>query len=106
MSESELAVIKTNLERKLRELTKRAVDIDDDLSQAGDDDWAEQAIESSADEVLEEVGDATLEEIEQIKLALKQIDAGKYGVCSKCHRPIAKGRLEALPYATLCVKCA
>ena len=100
------AKIKAQLEETLRELTARAVDIDDNLSEQGDDDWAEQAIESSGDEVLEEVGDATLEEIEQIKRALQQIAAGKYGICTRCNREIARGRLEALPYATVCVKCA
>lgn len=103
---ADLAEIKATLEQKLRELTKRAVGIDDDLSEPADDDWSEQAIESAGDEVLEEVGDATVEEIEQIKLALKQIDLGKYGSCTKCGRAIAKERLAAMPAATHCVKCA
>jgi DnaK suppressor protein len=100
------ARIKMTLEQRLKELTQRAVTIDDDLSQLGDDDWSEQAVESANDDVLEEIGDATVEEIEQIKLALKQIDAGSYGVCTNCKHPIGRERLEALPYATRCVKCA
>jgi len=98
--------IKATLEQQLRNLTKRAVGIDDELSQPGDDDWAEQATEASDDEVLEGVGEATVEEIEQIKLALKRIGSGEYGICTACNRPIAPGRLLAMPAATLCVKCA
>ena len=98
--------IKTILEERLRILTERAENIDDDLSQPGDDDWSEQAIESADDEVLEKVGSATMDEIQQIKTALAQIKAGKYGICRSCGRAIAKQRLNALPYATQCAKCA
>lgn len=100
------AKIRIDLERELRKLTGRAVSIDDALSEPGDDDWSEQAIESADDEVLEEVGEATGEEIAQIKLALKQIEAGKYGICTECTRAIAEERLRTLPAATKCVKCA
>lgn len=103
---TETAKIKIWLEARIRELKKRAVEIDDDLSELGDDDWSEQAIESADDEVLEGVGGATLDEIRQIELALSQIKAGKYGTCMSCGRSIAAERLKALPHATTCVKCA
>jgi RNA polymerase-binding transcription factor DksA len=101
-----MAKIRQKLEKKLRELTARTKEIDDDLRDTGDDDWEEQATESEDDEVLEEVGEAALDEIRQIKFALSRIEAGKYGVCAKCGRPIAKQRLTALPHATRCVKCS
>lgn len=103
---TDIARIKEQMKARLRELTTRAVGIDDQLSQPGDDDWAEHAIESADDEVLEKVGEATLDEIRQIKLTLSQIEAGKYGTCVACGRSIAKERLAALPHATKCVKCA
>ncbi len=40
-----------------------------------------------------------------IRKALERIDAGTYGVCEMCGKPIPAGRLEALPYATRCVAC-
>ncbi|MHB8504830.1 MAG: TraR/DksA family transcriptional regulator, partial [Acidimicrobiales bacterium] len=43
--------------------------------------------------------------IEEIDRALAQIGAGTYGVCERCGQPIAQARLEALPYASLCVAC-
>ena len=98
--------IKLQLEKQLQELTERAEKIDDDLTALGDDDWQEAAAESAADEVLEEVGDTALEDIAQIKKALARIAADKYGQCSKCGDDISTGRMEALPYATLCIKCA
>ncbi len=97
---------KTELETKLQELTARAEGIEEDLRQPGDDDWSENAVESADDEVLEEIGDIALDEIKQIKLALSRIDAGTYGVCTKCAKPIPEKRLQAVPYATKCVKCS
>ena len=38
--------------------------------------------------------------------ALGKLDEGSYGTCDVCGEPIAEGRLEALPWATQCVKDA
>ncbi|WP_306368928.1 TraR/DksA C4-type zinc finger protein [Nocardiopsis sp. CC223A] len=37
--------------------------------------------------------------------AIERMDAGTYGVCDSCGRPIGKERLQAFPRATLCVSC-
>lgn len=41
----------------------------------------------------------------QIQAARERMAEGMYGICSDCARPIPAERLEALPYATLCVHC-
>ena len=38
--------------------------------------------------------------------ALAQIEAGTYGLCERCDKPIEKARIKALPYATLCIEHA
>jgi RNA polymerase-binding transcription factor DksA len=38
--------------------------------------------------------------------ALRRMDEGTYGVCESCGAPIAKARLDAIPYTRFCVKCA
>ena len=38
--------------------------------------------------------------------ALEKLDDGTYGICDVCGQPIAEGRLEALPWAVLCVEDA
>jgi DnaK suppressor protein len=43
--------------------------------------------------------------IEQIDLAIAKIEAGTYGKCETCGKPIPEERLEALPHAALCVTC-
>ncbi len=45
------------------------------------------------------------EMLDQSKLALRHIELGTYGSCDNCSQPIGKGRLQAFPRATLCVKC-
>jgi RNA polymerase-binding transcription factor DksA len=45
---------------------------------------------------------ATVAEIDR---ALRKIDEGTYGVCESCGQQIPDARLQALPYATLCVNC-
>ena len=44
--------------------------------------------------------------LEQIESALERIEDGEYGECEECGARIPKTRLNALPYATMCVKCA
>lgn len=42
---------------------------------------------------------------EQIDLALRKLDLGTYGICEQCGEPIDPERLEALPWATTCLRC-
>ena len=53
---------------------------------------------------------ARIEESEEahlsyVEAALKRIDAGTYGICENCGRPIQPARLEAMPWLTLCIDC-
>jgi DnaK suppressor protein len=45
------------------------------------------------------------DELEAVDQALDRIHAGTYGKCSRCGHQISVERLEALPFATLCVRC-
>ena len=40
----------------------------------------------------------------EIDAALERIEAGTFGTCKACGRPIGEERLEALPWATLCIE--
>ena len=42
----------------------------------------------------------------RIDAALERIGDGSYGRCVHCDGVIAKARLNAIPYAPLCIKCA
>lgn len=43
--------------------------------------------------------------VQEIDEALRRIRDGVYGLCEECGRPIQPARLEALPYARLCMPC-
>jgi RNA polymerase-binding transcription factor len=43
--------------------------------------------------------------VEEIDRALSRMDTGSYGICERCGKKIAVARLEALPFAALCVEC-
>ncbi|MFD9729523.1 TraR/DksA family transcriptional regulator [Streptomyces sp. NPDC059072] len=43
--------------------------------------------------------------LEQTERALERMDAGTYGLCENCGKPIGKARMQAFPRATLCVDC-
>jgi DnaK suppressor protein len=45
------------------------------------------------------------ETLARIDAALRRLEAGTYGVCSDCDRPIASERLRALPFAARCRPC-
>lgn len=42
----------------------------------------------------------------EVDAALSRLDAGTYAVCERCGEPIGPERLEALPAARLCIRCA
>lgn len=65
----------------------------------------------AATETFEREKDLAIDEglkllLEQVNAALDKVEHGTYGECDRCHKPIAPARLEALPYATLCIECA
>jgi DnaK suppressor protein len=66
---------------------------------------ADEATETFEDQkilALETHQRGLLAEIEQ---ALQRMDEGTYGQCADCSQPIAPERLEALPWASLCIGC-
>ena len=44
--------------------------------------------------------------LQKIERALQKIEAGTYGICERCGKPIEKARIKALPYVDLYIKDA
>lgn len=65
-------------------------------------DYVAQVVE---DRTNSQLADQLAETADMIRSALAAIDRGDYGRCANCGRPIGEGRLEALPWATVCVNC-
>ena len=49
--------------------------------------------------------DRTDHQLELVDDALARLDAGTFGACVRCGRPIPPDRLEALPWAPRCIDC-
>ena len=68
---------------------------------------ADHLADSATDTLMRELDDGLEENaehiLEEIAGALRRIDDGTYGVCVACGKPIGEERLEAVPYATLCI---
>lgn len=88
------------------ELEARLDGIEADLDQTPTADWEDRAGEREGDEVLEELGAAGESELRMIAAALDRIEAGTYGQCAACGEEIAAERLDVLPHAPRCRKCA
>jgi RNA polymerase-binding protein DksA len=65
-------------------------------------DTATETYDRELDYTLEENSEHVLAEIEA---ALKRVEEGTYGICANCGKPVAVDRLDALPWATLCIDC-
>jgi DnaK suppressor protein len=71
---------------------------------------ADQHMADTATETVDREIDYALEEHDRrmltaIDKALVRIDAGTYGICENCSAQIPPERLEAIPWATLCINC-
>jgi DnaK suppressor protein len=63
-------------------------------------DHATALVDKEMGESLEGSSGHIMREIDE---ALARIEAGTYGLCAMCGRPIPEERLDAVPYATLCL---
>ena len=77
---------------------------------AGEETAYDNHLGDTATETYDRELDYTLEEnsehlLAEIDAALKRIDEGTYGICTNCGEQIPAERLEARPWATLCIDC-
>jgi RNA polymerase-binding protein DksA len=78
----------------------------EEISAGSDNHLAETAtatLDRELDYSLEENSEQVLSDIDA---ALRRIGDGTYGVCTSCGKQIPEERLEARPWASLCIDCA
>ena len=73
-----------------------------ELSSGDEVDWA---LDSAQDEISSQLAEVESRELGSIENALERMRQGQYGICEACEKKIPSVRLEALPYATLCLAC-
>ena len=103
------AVFETRLHELRDEMTSRINAINKDVRHREapvEKDFAEQVTQGENDDVLNALDNEAKVIVQQVDNALLGIKEGTYGICKNCGQPIAEKRLEAVPYVTLCIKCA
>ncbi len=69
-------------------------------------DMAELGSDNADQELTLSLLGSEKEALNQIGAAIQRIEDGSYGRCEVCGTKIPESRLEAIPYAALCVQCA
>jgi DnaK suppressor protein len=112
-SDSEQAELRAALQERLDELVEERQRFVDSiaaaqrerLSDTAGDDQVDSGSKTVEHEHEVTVANAISERIRQVSHALDRVDAGDYGICERCGKPIPAARLAAFPSATLCVSC-
>ncbi|MGL4511642.1 MAG: TraR/DksA family transcriptional regulator [Lacipirellulaceae bacterium] len=68
-------------------------------------DVVDAALDAAQDEISSQLAEVESRELISIEHALDRIKQGVYGSCEVCSNKIPLLRLNALPYATMCIEC-
>jgi DnaK suppressor protein len=108
--EGRLATLREELERQRtdlrREIEDHGADPDSDEvafdADAGFSDRSHSTEERSRTIAVVRALRSNLHDVDR---AIEKMDAGTYGICERCGNPIGPERLEAIPWALLCIDC-
>ena len=68
-------------------------------------DVVDAALDSVQDEISSQMAEVESRELSRIEYALERMREGQFGICEGCVTNIPMARLNALPYATYCIRC-
>lgn len=88
------------------ELVTHDMSIQDAMPASGDDEIADAASETYTQALDAALVRRAFNRLNQVESALERIQVGQFGNCVNCGREVARGRLEALPWAPYCMECA
>lgn len=75
-----------------------------ELAQEGGD-VMDAAMDTAQDEISSQLAEVESRELTRIEEALERLREGSFGDCEDCEKPIPLARLQAVPYATMCIEC-
>lgn len=75
------------------------------MNEQASGDVVDFAIDAAQDEINSQLAEVESRELGNIEKALDRMKLGVYGRCEVCTDKIAVARLNALPYATMCIEC-
>ncbi len=95
----------TSLEKSLLETLRERLNKIQSVSFNKSAEFMDTVSDSELDELAARIVESDSIKIDEIEEALHRLRQGQYGICSECSSFISKKRLEARPFATLCIKC-
>jgi len=100
------AALESQREALRHELADHGADMDtDDVSFDADAGFADRSHSTEERVRTIAVVKALRSNLRDVERALAKIDAGTYGTCERCGAAIGTERLEAIPWALLCIDC-
>ncbi|HEY8168430.1 MAG TPA: TraR/DksA family transcriptional regulator [Candidatus Limnocylindrales bacterium] len=106
MDDARLATFRATLEVERERLLQEIADAEPQAP--GQMTYGSQA--AMASEVVAQQRDIALRErstrqLEAVDAAIERIDDETFGICTSCGKPVGDERLEARPWAALCIDC-
>lgn len=107
---AETSAVKEQLEQEKASLSARLRELGADPAGEGidmelDENFADSAATTAERAEIIALVKSLRDTLSDVEGALVRIDDGAYGRCERCGAEIAAARLEALPYARLCMSC-
>ncbi|MEJ2662785.1 MAG: TraR/DksA family transcriptional regulator [Spirochaetia bacterium] len=109
MEKTYVEKMRTNLMNMKKDILQHLAAENDEFNEIIEDtdpkDLADIASDDIDRRILEALGNQELKTLKLVENALSRIENGHYGKCMRCNQKIPKERLDAIPYAILCIKC-
>ena len=101
--------MQTNLMEMKEEIMKSLIAESEDFEALIEDIDPKDLGDVAADDIdrktLEALNQQEIKRLRLIDSALSRIKNGRYGLCMRCGKRIKRERLEAIPYALMCIEC-
>ena len=114
MTETELAPWRTRLETERTQLLADLAEQEREVVESADpwdpqrggvgNHFADDASDVEQQETAMSLRNNVQHLLTLVDHALARVNAGSYGLCERCGKPIPPARLDARPYATLCIE--
>ena len=109
MDENFLKKIRNSLMQLKKEILRNLASESEDFRTIIEDMDPKDLADIAADDIdrktLEALGAQEIKRLQLIESAIARLENKKYGLCARCSKKIPRERLEAIPYALLCIDC-
>jgi DnaK suppressor protein len=101
-----LLALRARLQGDTTQMEDNALNKDHNMTTSIPTDMEELGSDNADQELTLSLLGSDKDALDQIEAAIRRIENGCYGECETCGVKIPKSRLEAIPYAAQCVRCA